>query len=233
MSLDSFQSRWKTGLDTTILDKHMDVAMKRVAGTVGVDIAFEKGFIKTRSKSGMIKFGRSIRPDDISQAILTAFHAGAKLAFVEAKEALDTKALSYLKRQGLDEERRLAVLGAAGTHFAMPPVSVFHDIGNSFAKASVSPGIQTGLGGATGFLLVFMLTGAPQLAAFSGILIGGSAYYLARGRTRRRAEELMRDLPHGLYGMLVNRWNQGLAGYADRISEHAVSTEVEAFLDPI
>lgn len=219
---------WKPGLDTAILDAHMASAMKRVAGAAGVAIAFEKGMIKTQSDAAVRRLAGGLSQDVIAEMMLTAFHAEARAAFAEAREALDAKASMFLTLQGLDEEERLAALARAGAGFAAPSAAAFEEVSRAYARGTLPPVTQGAVGAAVGFGVVSVTVGAPPAALCVGLVFGSFAYLSAKGRVRRQAEEMVRGLPRGLYSLLVGKWNAGLSRYADEISAVTVREEIEA-----
>ncbi|MDL2210046.1 hypothetical protein LJC26_04500 [Desulfovibrio sp. OttesenSCG-928-O18] len=235
---------WKPSLDTSILDERMDNAMRRVSGSVGLDISFDKGRMRTLKETagdalnaglgtpgplfmkvgkgafeaGFLKIGESLDPKNVGAEILYEFHAESTGAFQAGKAALYAEARDFLQQQGVSEEHCNAVLAAAEGTFAVPDKDAFTKVGLPFVKAVATPFTQAVLGGIAGFLCVFLLTRVPHLGFFSGVLIGGAAYYLARSRVRKRCEQILQLLPRSLYDMLATEWNTNTRRYAETVN---------------
>lgn len=235
---------WKPSLDTGILDERMDNAVRRVSGSVGLDISFEKGRMRILKETagdaldaglgtagplfmkmgrgafeaGLVKIGESLNPKDVGAEILSEFHAESSGAFQAGRAALHAEALTFLKRRGMDEERCRGILAAADGAFAAPDKDRFTKVGLPFVKTVAAPFTQAVLGGIAGFLCVFLLTRVPHLGFFSGVIVGGAAYYLARSRVRKRCELILRLLPRNLYDMLATEWNASIRRYAETVN---------------
>lgn len=224
----SGQTTWKPGLDTAILDKHMANAMKRAVGAAGAAVTFERGIVRLQNDAAVRQLAGTLHHEVIAQRMLTAFYEGAGAAFAEARETLDLKASLALARHGVDGEERLAVLAGAGAGFAAPSAEALAEVGRAHACGMIPPVTQGAMGAAGGFALVAAVGGVSVAALCAAPMFGIFAYFSAKGRARRLAEELVTGLPRGAYSLLVSKWNAGLARYADEISAHIVHEEIEA-----
>ena len=235
---------WKPDLDTAILDERMDNAMRRASGSIGLDIALDKGRMRalqnTASKAleagmssggplfmrigqglfeaGLCKIGEALDPKEIASEILREFYVEAMAAFLAGKAALSADALDHMKCQGLDDTYCQAILTAADGVFSAPDKDMYTKTGFPFVKTIATPSTQALVGGLAGFAAVFGLIRSPHLGVFTGVLVGGSAYYLARRRVRRKCEETLRMLPRDLYQMLATEWNAGIHRYAETVN---------------
>ena len=235
---------WTPSLDSAILDERMDNAMRRASGAVGLDISMDKGRMRAMRdtaadaleagansagplfmrvgqgvlEAGFFKAGDALDPKEVGAEILREFHAEAVPAFQAAKAALAAEALAYMNGRGIGDTQCRAVLDAANDTFAVPEKELFTREGLPFVKTVAMPSTQAFVGGIAGFACVFAFIRSPQLAIFSGVLIGGAAYYLARRRVRRRCEDLLRLLPRNLYQMLATEWNANIRRYADTVN---------------
>ncbi|CAK7065634.1 MAG: hypothetical protein DELT_01640 [Desulfovibrio sp.] len=235
---------WTPELDTQILDERMDNAMRRASGSVGMDIAFDKGRMRALKdtaanaldagagsagplfmrvgkglfEAGTCKIGDSLNPKDIGGEILAEFYAEANAAFQAGKAALGKEAQAYLEARAVPEERRATLLAAADAAFAAPDKEMFTKVGLPFVRSVAAPSTQAVLGGLAGFLCFFLLLRSPHLAFFSGVLVGGGSYYLSRSRIRKRCEDLLNFLPRNIYEMLATEWNAGIRRFAETIN---------------
>ena len=238
------ENLWKPDSDTTILDERMDNAMCRASGSIGLDIALDKGRMRvlqdTAAKAldagmqspgplfmrvsqglfeaGLCKVGESLDPKEVAAEILREFYTETAAAFAAGKAALAADALDFMKSRGLDDTHCQAVLAAADGAFDAPDKALFTQTGLPFVKNIATPSTQAFIGGLAGFAVVFGLIRSVHLGFFTGVLVGGGAYYLARRRIRRRCEEALRLLPRNLYQMLATEWNAGIRRYAETIN---------------
>ncbi|SBW11181.1 hypothetical protein KL86DPRO_70199 [uncultured delta proteobacterium] len=235
---------WNPGLDTAILDERMDNAMRRASGSIGLDIAMDKGRMRTLKdtaasaleaglgsagplfmrvgrgvfEAGFCKVGESMDPKEVAAEIMREFYTETAAAFQAAKAALATDALAHMQRCGLGEAQCNALLSAADGAFSVPDKELFSREGLPFIKTIATPSTQAFIGGIAGFAVVFGLIRSPHLGIFTGVLTGGGAYYLARRRVRRKCEETLLQLPRNLYQMLATEWNANIRCYAETVN---------------
>ncbi len=235
---------WVPEIDAAILDDRMDNAMRRVSGSVGLDISMDKGRMRALKETagqalesgvnsagplfmrvgrgvldaGLCKIGQSLDPKEVGAEILYEFHTEAVAAFQAARAALSAGALAFMRERGLGETHCQAVLAAADGVFAVPDKEKFTRVGLPFVKTIAAPSTQAFVGGLAGFAVVFGLIRSPHVAVFTGVLAGGGAYYLARRRVRARCETLLRLLPRNLYDMLATEWNAAIRRYAETVN---------------
>ena len=238
------ENKWTPTLDTTILDERMDNAMRRVSGSVGLDISFDKGRMRALKdtaadalesglnavgplfmrigqgvfEAGFLKVGQSLDPKEVGAEILMEFHAEAVGAFQAAKAALGSEALAYMQQRGMSETHCRTVIEAANEGFTPPEKDMYTTVALPFVKTVATPSTQAFIGGLAGFACVFGLIRSPHLGIFTGVLVGGGAYYLARRRVRNRCESILRLLPRSLYQMLATEWNTGIRRYAETVN---------------
>lgn len=236
--------QWTPSLDTRILDDRMDNAMRRASGSVGMDISFDKGRMRTLKETaadavdagmasvgplfmrvgqglfeaGACKIGDSMNPKHVGGEILAEFFAESNAAFQVGKAALHKEAQEFLEKRGVPEAQRAALLAAADAAFMAPDKEMFTKVGLPFVKSVAAPSTQAIVGGLGGFLCFFLLLRSPHLAFFSGVLVGGGSYYLSRSRIRKRCEDLLRHLPRHIYEMLASEWNAGIRRFAETIN---------------
>lgn len=216
---------WAPRLDISSLDKCMDNAMRRVSGSVGLDISMDKGRMRTLKdtaadaldagmsnpgplfmrvgrgvfEAGFCKIGDSLDPKEVGAEILVEFHSESTAAFQSAKAALNAEALAFLQNKGVAEAQSQRIIAAADGAFA-------------------APSTQALIGGVAGLVLVIALIRSPHLGVIAGALTGGGAYYFARRRVRQRCENILRLLPRNLYDMLATEWNANLRRYAEIVN---------------
>lgn len=241
---DKFLEKWMPALDTSLLDERADNAIRRVSGSIGLDISVDKGRMRTLKETaaqaleagvdsvgplfmrigqgvfeaGVCKIGQSLDPKEVGAEILCEFHAEAVAAFQAAKAALATEALAFMNARGMGEAVTQAAITAADGVFAAPDKELFTREALPFIKTVATPSTQAFIGGLAGFACVFALIRSPHLGIFTGVLAGGGAYYLARRRVRRRCESLLRQLPRNLYQMLATEWNANIRRYAETVN---------------
>ena len=244
MVSDAVKPAWTPALDTAILDERMDNAMRRVSGSIGMDITVDKGRMRTlkdtaadaleagtRSlgplfmrvgqgvfEAGFCKVGQSLDPKEVGAEILYEFHTEALAAFQAARAALYSEAETWLRGRSVSEDRCRAVLAAADGGFVPPDKELFTKVGLPFVKTIATPFTQAFLAGIAGFVCVFALTRAPHLGIFSGAVLGGAGYYFARRRVRARCEKILLLLPRNLYQMLATEWNSNIRRYAETVN---------------
>jgi hypothetical protein len=63
-----------------------------------------------------------------------------------------------------------------------------------------------------------LLTRMLPLGLAGGLIIGGGAYYLARGHLRARTEQLLRQLPRKLYQLLATELTANARRYEETIN---------------
>lgn len=235
---------WVPRLDTSILDQCMDNAMRRVSGSVGLDISMDKGRLRTLKdtaanaleagmsspgpffmrvgqgvlEAGLCKIGSSLDPKEVGAELLYEFHSEATAAFQSAKAALSAEALGFLREKGVDKAQSQRIIAAADAGFSAPGKEVFTRVGLPFVKSAAAPSTQALVGGLAGLILVLALVRSPHLGVFTGVLTGGGAYYLARRRMRQRCENILRLLPRNLYDMLATEWNANIRRYAETVN---------------
>ena len=235
---------WEPNIDTALLDERMDKAMKRASGSIGADIAFDKGrmrmvkdtaidaldaglsstgplFMRVGQglfEAGSFKMGKSISLQEIGSIILYEFHTEAVIAFQTARTALHTEALAYMQDRGMTEEHCKAILDAANEIFIMPSKDAFTEVGRPLVNIAAMPLAQALLAGLIGGAAAVALTRVPHLGVIGGAFIGGAMYCFARSRIRRRAEELAYLLPRRLYEMLRTDWNSNIRRYAETVN---------------
>ena len=215
---------WTPSLGTTILDECVDNALRRISANVGFSVSMDKGHKRTMRDMAdpdgveFFRVGDSLDPKEVEAGILREFYAEAVPAFRAAKAALAAEALAYIKGREVDKAQSRVVLATADGAFTIPEKDIFTKEGLPFAKTIAKPSTQAFIGGIAGFLCMFALVRSPHLGIFSGVLIGGAAYYLARRSMYRHCEELLRLLPRNLYQMLVAEWNANINRYADAVN---------------
>lgn len=236
--------QWTPSLDTKILDDRMDNAMRRASGSVGMDISFDKGRMRTLKETaadavdagmssvgplfmrvgqglfeaGTCKIGDSLNPKNVGGEILAEFFTESNAAFQAGRAALNKEAREFLEKREIPEAQRETLLAAADAAFMPPDKENFTKVGLPFVKSVAVPSTQAMVGGLGGFLCFFLLLRSPHLAFFSGVLVGGGAYYLSRSRIRKRCEDILRHLPRHLYEMLATEWNAGIRRFAETIN---------------
>lgn len=239
---------WNSDVSLEDLDTRMENAFRRVSGSIGFSLsrdrgntsllkdvtaqAFETGMDSSgpwflRVGRGALEFG-GFRPGagvslkDISGEILHEFFAEGNAAYQVVKTTLYTDALRHIREQG-ETGHSLAILEAAEAGFSFPSKDAFTREALPLVGQGLSPAGQAFLAGGAATAAMVMLIRAPIPALFVGAIAAGVAYYMARARYRRKAEELLRRLPKRLYDLLrgglktnISRYeevvNTGLAG---------------------
>ena len=235
---------WAPGLDTSLLDERMDNAMRRVSGSIGLDISVDKGRMRTLKETaaqaleagassagplfmrvgqgvfeaGFCKIGQALDPKEVGAEILYEFHAESVAAFQAAKAALAAEALAFMKQRGVGEAHAQTLIAAADGAFNVPDKELFTREGLPFIRTIAAPSTQAFIGGLAGFACVFALIRSPHLGIFTGVLVGGGAYSLARRRVRSSCEAMLRQLPRNLYQMLATEWNANIRRYAETVN---------------
>lgn len=235
---------WVPGLDCALLDERIDNAMRRVSGSIGLDISVDKGRMRTLKdtasqaleagmnsggplfmrigqgvfEAGLCKIGQSLNPKEVCAEILYEFHTEAVAAFQAARATLAADALAFMREKGAPEADAQMLIAAADGAFIIPDKELFTKEGLPFIRTIAEPSTQALIGGLAGFALVFAIVRSPHLGIFTGVLTGGGAYYLARRRVRTRCEAILRQLPRNLYQMLATEWNAGIRRYAETVN---------------
>ena len=241
---------WTPRLDTSILDQSMDNAMRRVSGSIGLDISMDKGRMRTLKdtaasaletgmsspgplfmrlgqgvfEAGFCRIGDSLDPKEVGAEILHEFYTEATAAFQAARAALSAEASAFLREKGADDTLAQRAIAAADAAFAPPDKEMFTKIGLPFVKTIATPSTQALVGGLAGLALAIALIRSPHLGIFTGVLAGGGAYYLARRRMRQRCENILRQLPRTLYDMLATEWNANIRRYAETVNAGLLPT---------
>jgi hypothetical protein len=242
---------WQPAVTTELLDKRLDNALRRAAGSIGFDISMDRGRMRTLTETaesalnaglqtpgplfmrvgsglfaaGGMKMGESLDPGEAVAEILYEFHTEAVAAFQTLKTSLYADALAHMQGGNLNESHRAAVLAAADNDFAAPEKEQFTKVGLPFIKTGMPPSTQAILGGIAGFVCALLLTRAPIAGLLAGAAAGVGAYSFARRRIRRKCERLLWALPRNLYSMLATDWNAGIRRYADIVNAGTVQKE--------
>jgi hypothetical protein len=222
----------------------LENAMRRVSGSIGFTIAHDRGRMRTLQETasraletgmesggpwfmrvgqgaldaGTFSLGQSINLKDVATEILSEFHTEGTAAFQAARAALYADALAHMQGQKVDEECRNAALSAADGTFSLPAEADFTREALPLVGQTATPATQAGIGALAGVAGLVLLTRMPHMAVVGGLVIGGAAYWLARGRLRARSEQLLRQLPRKLYHVLATELKANVRRYEETVN---------------
>jgi hypothetical protein len=235
---------WSSRLSLAELDARLENAMRRVSGSIGADISYDRGRMnamkdaaaraleagqesagplfmrmgKGALEAGAFTVGRAVDLKAVAGEIMAEFHTEGTAAFQAARAALYTEALSHLRGLGLAEDHCKNVLEAAEATFIVPDKEAFTREALPLVSQFASPATQAAAAGLAGLLCCTLLTRMPPLGVIGGLVLGGGAYYLARGRLRGRAEQLLRQLPRILYHLLAAGLKSNIRRYEETVN---------------
>ena len=235
---------WSSNLSLSELDKRLENAMRRVSGSIGADLSLDKARMRVMKDSaaraleagmessgplfmrmgrgaleaGTFPVGRAVDLKAIAGEIMGEFLGEGTAAFQTTRATLYTKAMSHLRDQGFAEDHCNNVLAAAETTFAVPDKEAFTREALPLVSQFATPVTQALVAGMGACLCCTLLTRMLPLGIIGGLILGGTAYYLARGRLRGRAELLLRQLPRKLYHMLAADLKTNIRRYEDTVN---------------
>ncbi|MDR2946475.1 MAG: hypothetical protein LBV79_06995 [Candidatus Adiutrix sp.] len=220
-------AQWQLENPLKELDERLENAYKRASGLAGLKLGRDRlnmdalsgsaGQILDINTSGepfFMRIGRSVgavagyRPKDelslkeLAAEVLGEFHGEAAGAFQEARARMFRESSAWLTEHGLDDERRQQLLSAAEEAFLPPSREDMTRAALPYVGQMARPGTWAGFGGLAGFGLMIFTLRHPIFLALGAAAGAGLSYYLARGRTRARAQTLMLKLPQDLYNLL-------------------------------
>jgi len=235
---------WSSKLGLSELDNRLENAMRRVSGSVGADLSYDRGRMRVMKDSaaralqtgmdsagpwfmrmgqgaleaGAFTLGRAVDLKAVAGEIMTEFHTEGMAAFQAAHTALYTEAQSHLLGQGLVEDHCNRVLAAAEETFSVPDQNAFTHEALPLVRQFATPATQAAVAGMVGLVGCVVLTRAIPLGVIGGLILGAAAYYLARGRLRGRAEMLLRQLPEKLYRLLATGLTSNIRRYEETVN---------------
>ena len=239
--------QWQLDAPLKEFDEHMENAYKRVAGIAGFKMGQDRLNLDALSGSArhimdinlnsgepfFMRIGRSVgtaatyRPKaelslkELAAEVLGEFHNEAVGAFQDVKVRMFRQSSDWLKERGLDDERRRSLLTAAEESFLPPSREDMTREALPYVRQLATPGTLAALGGFAGFGLMIFTLRHPLFLAIGAAGGAGLAYYLARGRLRAKARDLMVRLPQDLYNLLRRNLVSNQTRYQEIISRAA------------
>lgn len=150
--------------------------------------------------------------------IMYEFYTESTTAFSLGLTSLAAEAETWLRAQGMAEDRVRSILDAAGKSYTLPDKERFSREAMPFIHEGISLIGCVVLGGLAGLALGIVLTRAPHVG-IGGAVIGGSVgWYMGKNRRRAKSLRLASHLPWVLTQLLFTQWKANLRRYEEIVN---------------
>lgn len=237
-------SQWTPTLGTQDLESRLENALRRSLGSIGYEINLDRARMNTIknlaagaledtfSRSGPLfaRLGMSLStmgtlptgPDlslkDMAGDIMYEFYTESTTAFSLGLTELAAEAETWLREQGVADDRIRSVLDAAEKSYTLPDKERFSREVLPFVHEGISMIGCVVLGGLAGGALGIVLTRAPHIGVIGALIGGAVGWYLGKKRRQAKSHWLAARLPRVLAQSLFTQWKTNICRYAEIVN---------------
>lgn len=237
-------NQWTPTLGTQTLESQLENALRRSLGSIGYEISLDRARMNTIKDSaagaledtflrsgplfarlgmslsavGTLSTGSNLSLKDMAGDIMYEFYTESTTAFLLGLTELAAEAETWLRAQGVADDRIRSVLDAAEKSYTLPDKERFSREALPFIHERISMIGCMVLGGLTGLALGIVLTRAPHVGVIGALIGGGVGWYLSKKRRCTKSLWLASHLPRVLAQSLFAQWKANLRRYAEIVN---------------